>query len=435
MAKPLLLAPKQKEFILKSNAKINLAHGAVRTGKTTCGVYRFLQAVYASSEAENHWMIGHTASTIKRNAVDMILNPPPPEFPDPFAIFRPFCTWMESRHQLLFGDKVIHTCGVKDKGSTGLIQGATFATCYADEMTLWDPSTIDMAFSRLSRPDSKLFGTMNPTYPTHKLKQWIDWAAEGDKNYYAMHFNIEDNPFVDQNYKNSLKKSLSGVFYKRNYLGLWCLAEGAIFDFFDRSRHVCERPRDNAEYFIAGIDYGTSNAFACVLVGVSTGRYTPGAGRRWWVEKEYYWDSVKMGRQKTSTEFAADVQRFLEPYGVRNVYIDPSALTFKLDLQRLGIHPVNGNNDVENGIFTMTSEMNDGNLYVLSCCQNLIREIEGYVWDPKSCEKGWDEPLKKNDHAIDALRYAIASHRVSNFNEEEYYRKRQRDMRARGPYG
>lgn len=433
MDKNQILAPKQIEFIVKSNAKCNLAWGAIRTGKTTCGVYRFLQAVHECPD-QNHWMIGHTATTIKKNAIDLVLYAPPPQFPDPFAIFRPFCTWHESKRELSFGDKVIHTCGVRDKGAIGLIQGATFSKCYADEMTLWDDSVIQMAKSRLSRPYSQLFGTLNPTHPSHQLKKWVDWAEAGDPNYYGLHFTLDDNPYLLDSYKADLQKSLSGVFYKRNYLGLWCLAEGAIFDFFDRSMHVCTRAPAAAEYFIAGIDYGTANAFACVVIGVSTGKAIQ-AGKKLWVEKEYYWDCKATGRQKTATEFAIDVQRFLEPYGVRHIYIDPSALAFKLELQRLKLHAIGANNDVENGILVMTSEMKAGNLFVMEGCANLIREIESYVWDPKKSERGWDEPLKRDDHAVDALRYAIASHKVSTFNEDAYYKSVQQSMRQRNPYG
>lgn len=428
MAENKILSPKQIEFILKSNAKINLAHGSVRSGKTVCTLYRFMQAAYQCPDSDI-WMIGHTSSTIFDNAINLILSPKPAGIPDPLAIFRPFCTWLESRRELKFGDKTINTCGVRDKGSIGLIQGKTFSLCYCDEMTLYDESIIDMIDTRLSAPHSKMFASMNPTHPSHKVKQWIDAGLNGDPNYYSLHFTLDDNPYVDEAYKRRVKNSLSGVFYKRNYLGLWCLAEGAIFDFFDRSLHVVRRAPASAEYFIAGIDYGTANAFSCVVIGVSTGRHDK-TGRRLWVEKEYYWDFRKTGRQKTAAEFAADVQRFLEPYGVRQIYIDPSALAFKLELQRLKLHPVNADNDVDNGILKLTSEMQQGNLYIMECCPNLIREVESYVWDPKSSEKGYDEPLKKDDHAVDALRYAIATHKVSSFNVDDYY-ERQNQVRPR----
>jgi PBSX family phage terminase large subunit len=269
---------------------------------------------------------------------------------------------------------------------------------------------------------------MNPSHPQHKVKQWIDKGEAGDKNYYSLHFVLDDNPYVDQDYKDRVKNSLSGIFYKRNYLGLWCLAEGAIFDFFDRDVHVIKKPPRAAEYWIAGIDYGVSNAFACVLIGVSTGQYTQN-GKCLWVEREYYWDSKKTGRQKLNSEFADDVMEFLEPYAVRNVYIDPSAASMKLELARRGIHTVDANNDVVEGIRHMTSEMSVGNLFVMDTCPNLIREIEGYVWDTKKSLQGDDEPIKKADHAIDGLRYAIFSHKVNVYqpykhNPNEYMANR-----------
>jgi PBSX family phage terminase large subunit len=423
-----ILAPKQIEFILNSTRKINLAHGSVRSGKTVCTLYRFMHACHECPDSDI-WMIGHTSSTIYDNAISLILRPRAPGIPDPLAIFRPFCTWLESKRELKFGDKTINTCGVRDKGSIGLIQGKTFSLCYCDEMTLYDESIIDMIDTRLSAPHSRLFASMNPTHPSHKVKGWIDAGNKGDKNYYSLHFTLEDNPYLDDSYKSRIKNSLSGVFYKRNYLGQWCLAEGAIFDFFDRSTYVVKRPPAAAEYWIAGVDYGTNNAFACVLIGVSSGRYIQ-AGRRLWVEKEYYWDFRKTGRQKTANEFARDLQAFLEPYAIKGVYLDPSALAFKLELQRLKIHAVAANNDVDYGIQYMTSEMKQGNLFVMDSCPNLIREIESYVWDPKRSDKGYDEPLKKDDHAVDALRYAVATHKVSSFDADDYYRK-QNEIRPR----
>ena len=44
-------------------------------------------------------------------------------------------------------------------------------------------------------------------------------------------------------------------------------------------------------------------------------------------------------------------------------------------------------------------------------CKHLIDEIQGYAWDPKAQERGEDKPVKTNDHACDALRYALMAHR------------------------
>lgn len=412
-------SPKQLQFIIEANSRWNLAHGSVRTGKTVGTVFRFMQDA-ANCPDSKIYIVGHTFDTAHRNVVRLLMES------DELSIFRPFLTW--SGKKLLFKDKTITVLGAKDEGAIGNFQGDTHSLTYCDEITLYPESIIDMIDTRLSKPHSKAFAAMNPSHPNHKIKQWIDKAEAGDSNYYSLHFTLDDNPYVDASYKQRIRDSLSGLFYKRNYLGLWCLAEGAIFDFFDRKIHVLHKPPAAAEYWIAAIDYGTVNPFACVLIGVSTGKYNQ-TGKRLWAEKEYYWDPKVKGRQKTNSEFATDVQEFLEPYGVKQLYIDPSAEAFQLELRRKGLHPIHANNAVEDGIQIMTSEMKKGNFYICEDCPNLIREMESYVWDSKAADKGYDQPLKKNDHIIDATRYALATHKVSVYepykhNSNDYQRNR-----------
>lgn len=418
------LSPKQIQFLRNCKSKWNIAHGSVRSGKTVCTTIGFMHAVDRCVDSKIY-ITGHTFDTAYRNVVRLLMES------DELSIFRPFCTW--SGKKLHYKDKTITILGAKDEGAIQNFQGDTFSLVLCDEMTLYPESIIDMIDTRLSPAHSRGFASMNPSYPTHKIKKWIDKAEAGDPNYYSLHFTLDDNPYVDDSYKQRIRNSLSGLFYKRNYLGLWCLAEGAIFDFFDRNIYVIDRPPAAAEYWIAAIDYGTVNPFACVVIGVSTGKYTQ-TGKKMWVEKEYYHDpspKTGCGKQKTNSEYANDIQEFLEPYGVKQIYIDPSAAAFQLELQRRGMHVVHANNDVENGIQIMTSEMKKGNLFICSECKNLIREVEGYVWDSKQAERGVDAPLKKNDHAVDALRYALATHKVSVYdpyaqakNQEEFLRNR-----------
>ena len=425
MTQPLSI--KQLQFIKDLTtvpAKWFFAHGTVRTGKSVGTLFGFLVLCEQCPDSKI-FMVGHTSETIYDNVIKLI-------FEDPiFAIFRPFCRWSPGNRVLTFRNKQIKILGAKDEGSYGSFMGKTFSLVYCDEITLYPDKIIEAINSRLSNEYSKAIATMNPVYPDHIIKKWIDKGIEeGDQNYYSMHFQIDDNPFLPDSYKEMLRNSCSGVFYKRNYLGLWCMAEGAIFDFFDRDIHVVKQPTAAADYWLAGIDYGTSNAFACVLVGVCSGQYPPHK-RKLWVEAEYYWDCKKEGTQKLNSELAEAVQEFLEPYNIKGIYCDPSAAAFKLELNRKGMHVIDAHNDVLFGIETMTNQMKQGNLHVMNNCKNLIREIQNYVWDSKKSKEGEDAPVKKGDHAVDALRYICASHKIvdpklikSTHNPEDYKRNR-----------
>jgi PBSX family phage terminase large subunit len=417
------LADKQLEFIINSTARWNIAHGSVRSGKTVGTLFRFMQAVEQCPDSQIY-MVGHTSNTIYQNAVRLLLES------EQLSIFRPFCTWFAGKRQLKFRNKTISTLGAKDEGAIGQFQGNTWSIGYCDEMTLFPESIIDMIDTRLSNPHSIGFATMNPSHPSHKLKKWIDYSEEGNPNYYAQHYTLDDNPYLDEDYKLRIKNSLSGIFYKRNYLGIWCLAEGAIFDFFERGLYVVKRPPRSAEYWVAGIDYGTVNNFSCTLVGINTGRSTQSGICRW-AEKEYVWDSHREGRQKTNSEYADAVANFLEPYSLKGVYVDPSAAAFKLELRKRGLHVIDADNDVINGINFVTSEMQKGNFFICEECPNLIREVESYVWDPKASEKGEDKPLKKNDHSIDSIRYALYSHKISTYDYETHNKIQQNYMQSR----
>lgn len=421
-----MFSPRQNEFISDSTAKFNLAHGSVRSGKTVCTLYRFMCAV-RDCPGSKIWMIGLTSDTLYHNIIRLLFES------DELSFFRFACTWTPGKRELTFMDKTINTLGARDERAIGPIQGKTFDLCYCDEMTLYPESVLQMISTRLSMPHSQLFGSMNPMQPSHIVKQWIDAGDAGDKNFYSLHFNIDHNPFLPPSYKEMLKATLSGLFYRRNYLGEWCLADGAIFDFLDKKIHIVKRPPRAAEFWLVGIDYGASNPFAAVLVGYSSGKYEQ-AGAHMWVEKEYYWDPKKQGRQKTNSEFARDLQEFIEGYSIRSMYLDPSAESFQVELRRMNIHVVHANNDVYNGIQLMTNLVKEGSLTICESCPNLIREMEGYVWDQSKSKQGIDAPLKQADHALDALRYVCASfmkgRRTLKIQDpDEIYRKQQEQIR------
>jgi hypothetical protein len=206
---------------------------------------------------------------------------------------------------------------------------------------------------------------------------------------------------LTQEYKDFLKTTHTGLQYKRNVLGQWIQAEGAVWECWDRKLHVFSR-LPSPEYYICGVDVGSTNPFSALLIGINKNT-TP----RIIVHKEYYWDPKVAGRSKTHAEFADDLDRFLSSYPIKCIYVDPSAESFELEIRKRKRVVKHANNDVFNGVSSVGSCLSNGNLAVHESCKNLIREIEGYVWDPKKAIKGEDEPLKMNDHCCDALRYAV----------------------------
>jgi phage terminase large subunit len=80
-----------------------------------------------------------------------------------------------------------------------------------------------------------------------------------------------------------------------------------------------------------------------------------------------------------------------------------------------GVWYMLGNNDVRAGLLRVKSAFEDGRLKITSNCTNTIREARTYKWKKPISNKVqarnnlMEEPVKRNDHAMDALRYGVMS--------------------------
>ena len=88
------------------------------------------------------------------------------------------------------------------------------------------------------------------------------------------------------------------------------------------------------------------------------------------------------------------------------VYVDPSAAGYIDDLRRMGYRVKKANNDVLEGIGRVTDVLAHG-FTIDPSCVNTIAEFESYRYPEGGKQDHIDKPLKENDHALDALRYAI----------------------------
>jgi len=128
-------------------------------------------------------------------------------------------------------------------------------------------------------------------------------------------------------------------------------------------------------------------------------------------------DSKITGKQKTDPEYTQDLKDFIKDYPVKAIYVDPSAKSFIVQCQRERLPVYEANNEVLEGIRFVSKGLANEKLLIDKSCKNLIKELGTYSWDEKAQKRGEDQPLKQNDHAVDALRYAMFTH----LNKPEIY--------------
>lgn len=374
---------KQAELIADSDAWINIAEGSVRSGKTAGFLLRWLVYLLHAPEGELI-LTGKTRDTVKRNILDELVKWLPEE---DIQIKQNECTIFGRRHYII---------GANDERAELKIRGLTLAGALCDELTTYPESFFVMLLSRLSIKGAKLFGTTNPDSPYHwLLKNYL----EKDLDLKRFKFKLEDNPHLPPEYVENLKKTYTGLWYKRFIEGLWCVAEGSIYDMFDEDVHVVDKePFDIAEWHVS-VDYGTSNPCVFLMIGLNKDRA--------YCEKEYYWDSVAHGKQKTDADYADDLITFIGNKPIKSVIVDPSALSFKVELRKRNIKTRDAKNDVLDGIRVLSNMLMDKRYFVNKSCINHRKEFSAYVWDEKSQVLGVDKPTKQSDHSMDAARYFV----------------------------
>lgn len=398
------LSDKQVLSIHQATARINIWEGAVRSGKTIASLLRWLAYIVDAPTGGELVMMGRTKDTVGRNLLTVLQNPQMMGSLGRGITYTPGAT--EAR---IFGRRV-HLIGANDVQSEMKIRGMTVAGAYVDEATVIPEITWQQLVARMSVHGAMLFATTNPDSPAHWLKR--DWLERDDPAIRSWHFVLDDNHALDPDYVAYLKRQYLGLWRRRFILGEWVLAEGSVYDMFDPDRHVvpARSVPPITSWLCVAVDYGTTNPFHALVVGA-------GIDRRLYVVDEWRHDSKRAMRQMTDAQYSGALRAWMtripipgtEIRGVtpRYVVIDPSATSFRVQLFQDGVSSWAANNDVLDGIRTVSTLLGTDMLRISDACEATIAEHQSYAWDPKAQEKGEDKPLKVADHSCDALRYGL----------------------------
>ncbi|NUT57152.1 MAG: PBSX family phage terminase large subunit [Thermoleophilia bacterium] len=396
MLDALPLSRKQLVSIAQAQARINIWHGAVRSGKTIASLLAFLLAIATAPPSGLIIVVGRSLQTIERNVFEPLQDA---------SLFGPLAS--EVRHTrganvaTILG-RTVHLIGASDARAEGRLRGLTAALAYVDEATLIPEAFWTQLLARLSVPGARLFATTNPDSPRHWLKTAYLDRPELDLR--SWHFRLADNPSLSTAYVSALALEYVGLWRRRMIDGAWVVAEGAVYDAWDEQQHVVDELPAMRDYWL-GVDYGTSNPFAAILLGL-------GADDRLYAVAEWRHDSRAARRQLTDAQYSAAVRVWLDELDVAPewTFIDPSAASYITQLWHDG-HPgiARARTEVLDGIRSVSVALAAGLLRVHRSCEGLLSELPGYVWDPAATEQGLDKPLKRDDHSADALRYAVHS--------------------------
>lgn len=431
-----LLVPsrEQWEFLVKSTARQNWAHGPVRSGKNHVINIRFAEALGTApfgNEDSDVYFGGKTKDTVER------------------IFLRDLFKWVGEGNytynrnkgkgtiSLLWKNtktrftREFYSFGYSDADSHEAISGATLGLAYLTEGIFCHEDFHRQLVARLSIDEgpnaySMLFGDTNPAGPAHWLWKKVinnpDLLNSGDLR--AFLFNFYSNPSLTESYREMLRRQYGpgSLWYLRLIEGLWVMAEGVIYgSVFNPERNTCQPedlPTEWDELWCA-IDYGTTNPFVCGLWGTAQGKD--------WLIDSYDHEGGTQG-DKTNAQYLADITEFLTQYSrfyekpITSLYIDPSAASFKAELldwrtddrihdswRKLGITVVDAENEVLEGIKTVHGKLHRGEIVACAGGRNKRwhNEVGVYAWCPKAAARGEDAPIKKEDHSLDQTRYGI----------------------------
>ena len=92
---------------------------------------------------------------------------------------------------------------------------------------------------------------------------------------------------------------------------------------------------------------------------------------------------------------------------IEAVICDPSAASFITCVRRHGrFRVIAAKNDVLDGIRKVCDALKSGRIKIARCCADSIREFGLYRWDEGATK---DSVRKENDHAMDDIRYFVAT--------------------------
>ncbi len=384
-----------------------LLDGAVRSGKTSNIIQKIPQIFEFVGNEYLKVFSGYSRNSVKNNVI-MELKP----FIENYLGGK--VRYNNSTGELdikLFGKE--YNCYVTGGGksdSLNSIQGGTWDFWYANELPRHNYGFYNMALSRLTPENARAFADSNPESSNHwlyqeKIKPYLE--GEGKDVFEYWHFTMYDNANLSEVFIKNQEKLYKGAFKKRKIDGLWVIADGLVYDTFNRGKHSITQARllekikkyEIIEFFL-GIDWGWNHPTACLLLGNSID------GTCYVIDELY---SAKLdfeGVIRWINQKQSEYGKFFSYANCDNARPEQNEKLRRYT--NLVIYEEKPK--VDDSIALVRSLINYDKLIVSEKCVRTLEEFGLYSYGGNN----EDVPLKINDDCMDALRYGLYKYLTEN---------------------
>lgn len=230
-------------------------------------------------------------------------------------------------------------------------------------------------------------------------------------NHWSLHATYKDAPeIINQETVEEQKKLMSPDTFAREWLCSFDSGEGLVYPFFDQKFHVRHVLDDQYSEILIGADHGFEDPGVILILGVRGN----GNDAQCHVLQEIY------AKHKDPTWWADKVTEVLREYPRAKWYCDPSRADIISSWRKRGANIQQTDNSIDEGVAAVSDRLfirtyPSGNkyskLYVSPTCTNLIKEFHLYrrKRNPRNQQEVLDSIEDRDNHTMDALRYAIYS--------------------------
>lgn len=252
--------------------------------------------------------------------------------------------------------------------------------------------------------------------PLHGMSWAYDeiWMKRKQKGKFVVQVSIDDNPAIRAEEKERVLSQFTPEERRAREHGQFVHFAGLVYPDFDESKNLVDISPDflvdpktekNRQWIVCGIDPGLTNTGLIWIAFDNDNR-------------AFIFDAIKV-REGVVEDVANIIRATNAKHGLEpDVYvIDPNVRvrspingeSLETAYIRNGILAIYGENDLDSGVSQIRTMLRDKTLFVQAGLTDLLYEFSRYRVDPKPGEKGKFAVIKRNDHLMDAMRYAIMS--------------------------